>query len=100
MADGSVGRCAMINSDGGYVTAFLDQDVARAMYPDITVGTAASAMSAGKAVRTPGGYRVSGRFPFVSGCRHCEWFGWAALWLMTERRWRTATEYHRPGNAL
>src|SRR6516164_1483586 len=41
MADGSVGWCAMIGCDGGYVTAFLDQDVARAMYPDILVATAA-----------------------------------------------------------
>jgi hypothetical protein len=32
MADGSVGWCAMINCDSGYVTAFLDQDVGRAMY--------------------------------------------------------------------
>src|SRR6516165_7629006 len=37
MADGSAGWCAMIGCDGGYVTAFLDQDVARAMYPDILV---------------------------------------------------------------
>ena len=35
MADGSVGWCAMINCDGGYITAFLDQDVGRAMYPDL-----------------------------------------------------------------
>src|ERR1700726_3111051 len=34
MADGSAGWCAMIGCDGGYVTAFLDQDVVgRAMYP-------------------------------------------------------------------
>ena len=76
MADGSVGWCAMIGCDGGYVTAFLDQDVARAMYPDIQVATAAAATTTGKAVRAPGGYRVSGRFPFVSGCQHCEWL-WA-----------------------
>jgi alkylation response protein AidB-like acyl-CoA dehydrogenase len=76
MADGSVGWCAMIGCDGGYVTAFLDQDVARAMYPDIEVATAAAATTTDKAVRVPGGYRVSGRFPFVSGCQHCEWF-WA-----------------------
>ena len=76
MAEGSVGWCAMIGCDGGYVTAFLDQDVARAMYPDILVATAAAATTTGQATRVPGGYRVSGRFPFVSGCQHCEWL-WA-----------------------
>src|SRR5215470_1451825 len=76
MADGSVGWCAMIGCDGGYMTAFLDQDVARTMYPDILVATGAAATTTGQAVRVPGGYRVSGRFPFVSGCQHCEW-----VWL-------------------
>ena len=73
MAEGSAGWCAMIGCDGGYVTAFLDQDVARAMYPDLRVATGAAATTTGQAVRVPGGYRVSGRFPFVSGCHHCEW---------------------------
>jgi alkylation response protein AidB-like acyl-CoA dehydrogenase len=76
MADGSVGWCAMIGCDGGYMTAFLDQDVGRAMYPDLLMATAAAATTTGQAVRVPGGYRVSGRFPFVSGSNHCEW-----LWL-------------------
>ena len=70
MAEGSVGWCAMIGCDGGYVTAFFDQDVARAMYPDPLVATAAAATTTGQATRVPGGYRVSGRFPFVSGCQH------------------------------
>ena len=48
MADGSVGWCAMINCDGGYITAFLDQEVARAMYPDLQVGTAAAATPTGR----------------------------------------------------
>ena len=73
MADGSVGWCAMIGSDGGYITAFLDQNVAREMYPDLLVATGAAATTTGEARRVPGGYRVSGRFPFVSGCHHCEW---------------------------
>jgi indole-3-acetate monooxygenase len=73
MADGSVGWCAMINSDTGYITAYLDQDVGRAMYPDLMVATAAAATTTGQATRVPGGYRVSGRFPFVSGCQHSEW---------------------------
>jgi alkylation response protein AidB-like acyl-CoA dehydrogenase len=75
-ADGSVGWCAMIGCDGGYVTAFLDQDVACPMYPDLLVATGAAATTTGQAAPVAGGYRVSGRFPFVSGCHHCEW-----LWL-------------------
>jgi alkylation response protein AidB-like acyl-CoA dehydrogenase len=73
MAEGSVGWCAMIGCDGGYITAFLDQDVARTMYPDLRVPTGAAATATGQARPMPGGYRVSGRFPFVSGCHHCEW---------------------------
>ena len=76
MADGSVGWCAMINCDGGYFTAFLDQEIARSLYPDLLVATGVAATTTGQAMRVPGGYRVSGRFPFVSGCHHCEW-----LWL-------------------
>jgi alkylation response protein AidB-like acyl-CoA dehydrogenase len=76
IADGSVGWCAMIGCDSGYVSAFLDQDVARAMYSDIQVATGAAATPTGKANRVRGGYRVEGRFPFVSGCHHCRW-----LWL-------------------
>src|SRR3954454_11458483 len=76
MADGSVGWCAMIGCDSGYVSAFVDQAVARTMYPDIRVATGAAATPTGKATRVPGGYRVEGRFPFVSGCHHSEW-----VWL-------------------
>ncbi len=73
MEDGSVAWCAMINCDGGYVTAFLDDQVGRAMYPDIQVGTASCISITGRATRVPGGYRVSGRFPFASGCQHSDW---------------------------
>ena len=73
MAEGSVGWCAMIGCDSGYMSAFIDQEVARAMYPDIQVATGAAATLTGKAMRVPGGYRVDGRFPFVSGCHHSAW---------------------------
>src|SRR6266446_1097267 len=76
MADGSVGWCAMIGCDTGYISAFLDQDVARAMFPDLLSAMGAAATPTGTATLVPGGYRVSGRFPFVSGCHHCEW-----VWL-------------------
>jgi len=83
MADGSVGWCAMIGCDSGYVTAFLDQDVARAMYADLLVATGAAATTTGKARRVPGGDRVKGRFPFVSGCHHCEW-AWLGCILVAD----------------
>jgi indole-3-acetate monooxygenase len=76
MADGSVGWCAMIGCDGGYGTAMLDQAVARAMYPDIYVATGGATTPTGTATLTKHGYRVSGRFPFVSGVDHCQW-----IWL-------------------
>jgi alkylation response protein AidB-like acyl-CoA dehydrogenase len=73
IAEGSAGWCAMIGCDSGYITAFLDEDVAREMYPDISVATAATATATGQAQPVRGGYQVSGRFPFASGCHHCEW---------------------------
>ena len=73
MADGSVGWCAMINCDGGYITAFLEDEVGRTMYRDLQAPTAAAASPTGQALQVPGGYQVSGRFPFASGCQHCDW---------------------------
>jgi alkylation response protein AidB-like acyl-CoA dehydrogenase len=73
LADGSAGWCAMIGCDSGYITAFLEEDVAREMYPDIWVSTAATATATGQATPVRGGYRVNGRFPFASGCQHSEW---------------------------
>src|SRR6266550_5817464 len=96
MAEGSVGWCAMIGCDGGYISAFLDQDVARTMYADPRVATGAAATTSGKAIRVPGGYRVSGRFPFVSGCKHCEWVWLAALSRKTASRGSMATACRKP----
>lgn len=72
-ADGSVGWCAMINSDGGYFGAFLDQNVAREMFRDLDAPAASSLVFSGEAAAVSGGYRVSGRWPFCSGCQHSQW---------------------------
>jgi indole-3-acetate monooxygenase len=73
-ADASVGWCVMINCDGGYFSALLDQEVAREMYRDLDAPTASSfGKPAGKAVRTDGGFRVTGRWHFSSGCQHSKW---------------------------
>ena len=73
-ADASVGWCAMIGTDAGYTTAFIDQAVAREMYPDVDMVTAISFAPPGKAVKTRDGFVVNGRWPFASGCQHATWF--------------------------
>lgn len=69
-ADPSVGWCAMIGSDGGYFSAFLEDGVGRALYPDLDLVTGSSTRPTGRAVVTDGGYRVGGRWVFSSGCQH------------------------------
>lgn len=71
--DASVGWCVMIGCDGGYLTSFLDQAVAREMYADLDAVTALTATITGRATAADGGYRVSGRWPFASGCQHSTW---------------------------
>jgi alkylation response protein AidB-like acyl-CoA dehydrogenase len=70
--DASVGWCAMIGTDGGYYSSYLGQKVARELFSDPQAALASSILFAGQAERVAGGYRVSGRWPFVSGCTHSE----------------------------
>jgi alkylation response protein AidB-like acyl-CoA dehydrogenase len=73
MADASAGWCAMIGVDGGYMTAYVDQTVARGMYADIDSVTAITFAPPGRAVKTRNGFTVNGRWPFASGCQHATW---------------------------
>jgi indole-3-acetate monooxygenase len=73
IADASAGWCAMIGMDGGYMTAYIDQSVAREMYPDINSVTAVTFAPPGRAVKTRDGFTVNGRWPFASGCQHATW---------------------------
>jgi indole-3-acetate monooxygenase len=73
MADASAGWCAMIGVDGGYMTAYIDQTVAREMYPDIDSVTAITFAPPGRAVKTKDGFTVNGRWPFASGCQNATW---------------------------
>jgi alkylation response protein AidB-like acyl-CoA dehydrogenase len=74
IADASAGWCAMIGTDGGYLTAYIDQTVAREMYADVDAVTAVTFAPPGKAEKTKDGFTVNGRWPFASGCQHASWF--------------------------
>jgi alkylation response protein AidB-like acyl-CoA dehydrogenase len=70
--DPSVAWAVKIGSDSGYFCAFLEQSAARELYPSIDYATAGQAPPNGRAIRVPGGYRVTGRWGFASGCTHAD----------------------------
>jgi alkylation response protein AidB-like acyl-CoA dehydrogenase len=70
-ANASAGWCITIGCDSGFFSGFLDDPVARKLYPRLDLVTAGS-ITPGRADRVDGGYRVSGQWPFASGIRHAD----------------------------
>ncbi len=68
--DGSVGWCAMISSAGSFASAFLAPAVARRLCSSTEFSLAGQVVPVGRAELVDGGYRVSGRYRFGSGCQH------------------------------
>jgi len=73
-ADASVGWTAMIGASAWIDLGGLPRTTFDALYadgPDAIIGGVFN--PAGTAVPVDGGYRVSGRWAFASGCQHCHW---------------------------
>ncbi|MEU0235329.1 MULTISPECIES: acyl-CoA dehydrogenase family protein [unclassified Streptomyces] len=70
--DVSAGWCSMIGMDSGIYSGFLDQDVARKLYPSLDMAQSGWIYPQGRAERVEGGYLVSGRWRFGSGSTHCD----------------------------
>jgi indole-3-acetate monooxygenase len=72
--DGSTGWCMFINGGGPISGMFLQDDAAESIFCDgaqtILAGTV---FPLGQAVRCDGGYRVSQRGNYASGCWHATW---------------------------
>jgi alkylation response protein AidB-like acyl-CoA dehydrogenase len=71
-ADGSAGWCAMIGGSGVHKTKHLDDSVGRALYRDPDTIMAGWVVPAGRLRAVDGGYRLSGRWSFASGCTHAD----------------------------
>jgi indole-3-acetate monooxygenase len=71
--DTSAGWCAMIGMDTGIYAEYLDEAVAREMFPTMDEITAGAILPLGRAERVPGGFRVSGDWKFGSGITHSDW---------------------------
>ena len=72
--DGSVGWVVMLSSGAGNLASLLPRETYDQIYrdgPDVIF--AGSSQPAGTAEAVEGGMRVSGRWPFVSGCQHADW---------------------------
>src|SRR5258708_2471394 len=72
--DGSVGWNAMIGHNGALMPFLASPTLCEEIYRDrkdhIIAG---SAQPVGTAERVPGGWKVTGAWPFVSGCQNAEW---------------------------
>ena len=72
--DASVGWSAMIGATGGLTSGYLPVKTAQEIYSnDPSIITAGAIAPHGRAIPVEGGYRVSGRWPFNSGCEYCAW---------------------------
>ena len=72
-ADGSAGWAVAIGATSGVSSAYLPLPTAREIYGPADAVTGGAFAPQGRAVVVDGGYRVSGRWPFASGCEHCTW---------------------------
>jgi alkylation response protein AidB-like acyl-CoA dehydrogenase len=73
-ADGAAGWSAMIGATSGVASGYLPEPAAREIYgADPRVVTGGAFAPHGTATVVDGGYRVTGRWPFASGCEHCTW---------------------------
>jgi len=71
--DASAAWCVMIGCDSGLYSAWLDDAVAREMYPRLDMVQAGWVYPIGNASLEGDTYRVSGDWMFGSGCQHSDW---------------------------
>jgi alkylation response protein AidB-like acyl-CoA dehydrogenase len=74
-ADGSVGWCVSIANSIGLFAPYLDLEAARTVFSDRRATCAWGPPNDCRGIAVPGGFRVTGRWDFASGCRHATWMG-------------------------
>ena len=79
-ADGSAGWCLAQGAlSATQVAPFLPLKVARQVFGETRSILANGAGPGGRAVLVDGGYRLTGEWPFASGCMHASWLKGASL---------------------
>lgn len=77
--DASAGWSVMVAATAGLMLGWVDPRVAREIAGDGRGVLAGVYAPGGTATPADGGYEVSGRWPFASGCRHATWLVGGAL---------------------
>jgi len=78
-ADASAGWCVMIGATAGMAAAWLPPDAARTVHATPTTITGGVFAPMGRAVREGDGYRLTGRWQWMSGNANCDWLMGGAL---------------------
>ncbi len=73
LADASAGWCVMVGSTSGMSAAYLEPAAAREIYGHPMAITGGSNTPNGRAQVEGDGYRLSGRWPWLSGGANCQW---------------------------
>jgi alkylation response protein AidB-like acyl-CoA dehydrogenase len=79
VGDGAAGWCLAIGATSGLLTGYLPLGTAREVFASPTAIAGGVFAPRGRAVVEGEGFRVSGRWPFASGCRHCDWLMGGAM---------------------
>ncbi len=74
-ADGSVGWCVSIANSIGLFAPYLGLEAAYRVFGPPRATCAWGPPNDSRGIAVPGGYRVTGRWDFASGCRHASWIG-------------------------
>jgi len=74
--DGSLGWISMVACGSGLFATLAERETYDRIYrdgPDVAI--CGSSQPIGTAELTANGFRVNGRWPFASGCKHADWIG-------------------------
>ena len=71
--DAATGWCVAVAATSGLLAGYLPRESARAIFGGPASMVAGVFAPRGRATRERDGFRVSGRWPFASGCEHAGW---------------------------
>ena len=74
-ADASVAWNIFVGNSSALIAPFVEAETARTIYQDPRAVISWGPPNASKATAVAGGYRLSGRWDFASGCRQANWMG-------------------------